>query len=108
MAQWHLDDLRSALERRGWRVTELPGDDYKISGTWKLERSADPRKLLLDLEGLDDLNVLPPAESYGCTVRGTPHSLYFRRRGTDDPVARERWKTDLTNFVEAVSANVAV
>ena len=109
MAQWHLDELRKALERKGWRVTaELPGDDYKVSGTWELKRSADPRTLLLDLDGLDDMKVLPPAESYSCTVRGTPHSLYFRRRGTGDPVARDRWQTELANFVEAVSANVAV
>jgi hypothetical protein len=108
MAQWHLDELRSALERRGWRIAELPGDDYKISATWKIERSADLRTFLIDLDGLDDMKVLPPTESYGCTVRGTTHTLHFRRRGTGDPVARERWKTYLTHFVEAINANVAV
>lgn len=89
-------------------TAELPGDDYKISATWELRRSADVRTLFLDLDGLDDMKVLPPAESYGCTVRGTRHSLYFRRRGTGDPVARERWQTDLAKFVEALSADVAV
>jgi hypothetical protein len=108
MAQWHLDELRRALERKGWRVAaELPGDGYKVSATWELRRSGDPRTLFLDLDGLDDMRVLPPAESYGCTVRGTTHSLYFRRRGTSDPVARGRWQTDLAKFVEAASGNVA-
>src|SRR5687767_14852499 len=109
MAQWHLDDLRRAFERLGWRITsELPGDDYKISATWELRRAGDPRKLLLDLDGLDDMKVLPPTESYGCRVRGTDHTLYFRRRGTGDEAARERWRKELAAFVEAASGNVAV
>ena len=35
MARWHLDELRSALERKGWRVVaQLPGDDYRVAATW--------------------------------------------------------------------------
>jgi len=109
MAQWHLDELRAALEKRGWRVAaELPGDDYKISATWELKHGNDARTLLVDLDGLDEKKVLPPTESYSCTLRGTQHSLYFRRRGTTEPTARERWRKDLSAFVEAISANVAV
>ena len=41
MALWHLDELRNALERRGWRFEgELPGDGYAISATCSFRRSA--------------------------------------------------------------------
>jgi hypothetical protein len=32
MANWHLDELKMALEKRGWRIAECPGDDHRISG----------------------------------------------------------------------------
>ena len=103
MAAWHLDELRAALEKRGWRVTaELPGDDYKISGTWELRRSGDERSLLLDFEGLDDMRTLPLTESYACQVRGTKQSIYFGRRGENGSSVRERWKSELAAFVRSV------
>lgn len=103
MARWHLDELRRALEGKGWRVVaELPGDDRKVSGTWELQRSRDPRSLLIDFAGLDDLNVLPLEKSYACQARGTNHSLYFSRRGETGSAARSRWHDDLKSFVETL------
>ena len=104
MAQWHLDELRAALERRGWRVTiDLPGNDYDISATWRLVRSGQqPIEVFLEFDGLDDLNTLPVTESYACSVRGTRQSLYFRRRGDNDPPARERWMIELAEFAASV------
>jgi hypothetical protein len=103
MAAWHLDELRTALEKRGWRITaELPGDDYKISGTWELRRGGDTRTLLLDFEGLDDIRTLPLAESYACQLRGTSQSIYFSRRGEGGSSARERWQSELASFVKGV------
>jgi hypothetical protein len=103
MAQWHLDELRTALERRGWRLgSELPGDDVRISGSWELVRSGAPSQIVIDFDGLDESRLLPMAESYACTVRGTTHSLYFRRRGEGGSVQRERWKDELRQFVEGV------
>ena len=102
MANWHLEELRTALEHRGWRLTaELPGDDRGISGSWALRRSAEA-DVVLDFEGLDESRVLPMSESYACRIRGTTHSLYFRRRGDNDPRARERWKRELSEFVAGV------
>lgn len=102
MARWHLDELRSTLERKGWRVVnELPGDEYRISGTWELQRSSDPRSLFIDFDGLDDLNTLPLDESYACRVRGTDHSLYFGRRGETGSTARTRWRDELSSFVNS-------
>lgn len=104
MATWHLTELRAALEKHGWLlVAELPGDDYAISGTWELQRSGDPRTLHLDFEGLDDMRTLPLAESYACRVRGTGHSLYFRRRGTTGSKQRARWADELESFVDRFS-----
>ena len=103
MAKWHLDELREALERRGWRLkSELPGDDRRISGSWALVRSGETGELVIDFEGLDESEVLPLAESYACAVRGTSHSLYFRRRGENGSIPRERWRNELSNFVAGV------
>jgi hypothetical protein len=108
MASWHLTELRTALETRGWRlVTELPGDHYAISGTWECRRAGDARVLLLDFEGLDDMKALPLAESYACRARGTSHVLSFRRRGESGSSQRARWNSELVGFVEVVS-NAAV
>jgi hypothetical protein len=102
MAQWHLDQLRIALEKDGWRFTdELPGDDYRVSATWLFERSASG-KLMIDFDGLDDMKTLPIAESYACSVRGTSHSLYFRRKGAGGSRQAERWPEELAAFVAAV------
>jgi hypothetical protein len=104
MAEWHLTDLRNALERRGWRFeAELPGDEYRVSGTWVLSRSGRPdQALLIDFDGLDDMRTLPLNESYGCSVRGTTNSLYFLRRSSNDPPARHRWVSDLDSFVKKI------
>jgi len=110
MAEWHLAELREALERLGWRFAgELPGDDRAISATWSFERSGrGPNKLLVDFEGLDESRVLPLNESYACRARGTGLSLYLRRRGDNDPPARDRWLSELSDFVNGIDNADAV
>ena len=104
MATWHLDELRAALEKRGWRISELPGDDRRISGSWEMRRSGEGRVLIVDFDGLDGSgNLLPMAESYACRVRGAEYSLYFSRRGEPKSEARERWQTELKSFVQALN-----
>jgi len=103
MAQWHLDELRAAFEHRGWRIAdELPGDDRGVSASWRFVRSGSPPEIIVDFEGVDDLKTLPITESYACRLRDTLHSLYFRRRGTNDVAARERWQRELASFVAGV------
>lgn len=103
MAVWHLDELRNALERKGWRVvTELPGDDYAISASWEIQRSGDPHKPVIDFSGLDDMQTLPVDQSYGCEVRDTDISLHFSRRGENGSSARTRWRKELNSFVESI------
>lgn len=107
MAQWHLDEIRSALESHGWRITaELPGDEYKVSATWELRRAGDTRTLIIDFDGLHETHVLPLIESYACSARDTNHSLYFRRRGQSGSTARERWLNELNTFARAASQNI--
>ena len=99
MADWHLDELRWALEGRGWRVVaEHPGDGVRVSATWEIERSSRRPALFIDFDGLDDLHVLPLSKSYGCRVRNAAGAgLYFRRRRN-----RSRWKEELDAFVAAL------
>ena len=103
MARWHLDELRDALERRGWRFEgELPGDGHAISATWSFRRSAAESPLLIDLDGLDDLRTFPLEESYGCQARGRGGALYFRRRGHRGSRSRGEWLTELSEFIGAL------
>lgn len=107
MAQWHLDELRAALERRGWRFArEMPGDDYRISGSWAFERSgAGPREIIIDFHGLDDMITLPMDEAYACYIRASRESLYFRRRVNRNPTARARWSKELAAFVDSLDGH---
>src|SRR5829696_5415148 len=102
MAEWHLDELRAALERLGWRlVAEHPGDNYRISASWEIERSC--KNALVDFNGLDDINTLPAEKAYGCHVREIPRlELYFASRGEKGSSKRSNWKNELKRFVDSL------
>lgn len=103
MAKWHLDELRTALQKRGWRIAEGPGDAVRISATWEMSRANDERSVLIDFDGLDgNGKLMPLPEAYACRARGTSHSLYFSRRGEGGSDARARWQSELASFVMAV------
>jgi hypothetical protein len=69
MSDFHLKILRDAIERRGWAIEELPGDDYAVSATWRITRGESVR-LHIDFDGLDDMQTLPIQISYGCARVG--------------------------------------
>ncbi len=96
MANWHLEELQNALTAKGWQViAEWPGDDRCISGSWEIQRSTRRPTLVVDFDGLDDMQCLPLAESYACTVRSHPDvSLYFRKRHS-----RNHWLPNLQDFI---------
>jgi hypothetical protein len=79
MGDTHLDELRNALEQKGWNVvSQEDGDDYRISAVWRIQRStrAEPTNLLF--AGLDDMRTLPIEQAYACEVQGRKDvSLYF-------------------------------
>ncbi|HXG68394.1 MAG TPA: hypothetical protein VNO70_25085 [Blastocatellia bacterium] len=104
MANWHLEELRNALERRGWRiVSELPGDGYAISASWEIQRSDKAPSLFIDFNGLADMVTLPIEKSYGCQVRGYESlSLYFRKRGETGSNRKQIWQSDLKQFIESL------
>jgi hypothetical protein len=93
----HLHELRASLERNGWQVVAVcPGNDYDISATWEIQRSASESRLMIDFEGLDDMACLPIEASYGCHIRGFEKaSLYFRRIQR----SRQLWEDELANFI---------
>jgi hypothetical protein len=98
----HLRDLGAALGRRGWRVVAVhPGDGYRVSATWELQRGGRDGSLLIDFDGLrpDGDVCLPLEKSYGCRVQGQPTvSLYFRRPRR----SRELWQQELAEFVRSL------
>jgi hypothetical protein len=70
MGDTHLDELRKALERKGWKVlSQGDGDSYRISAVWRVQRSNNAEVTELLFEGFDDLKVLPVAQSYACRVK---------------------------------------
>jgi hypothetical protein len=102
MPEWHLDELRSAFERRGWCiVAELPDDGYRVSASWELRRGGSVTVLIIDFDGLADLVTLPIVQAYGCEIRGSKHSFYFTRRRTPGSAARAGWHDALARFVLA-------
>jgi hypothetical protein len=102
MSAPHLRALEEALSRRGWRVVAVhPGDGYRSSASWELQRGGRDGSLLIDFDGMgpDGDACLPLAESYGCQVRNRPSaSLYFRRVHR----SRELWEGELAEFVRSL------
>ena len=94
MSKWHLDELRKALTQRGWRIiNELPGDDFKTSGSWEIQRSTKSSTQFVDFDGFDDMQCRSPAESYACRVRGhAALSIYFGK-------SRKTWNAALKTLL---------
>jgi hypothetical protein len=96
--------MEEALRRKGWRVIAVhPGDDYRISATWEIQRSNRQPSQFIDFDGLDDMVCLLLEESYGCHIRGRSAmdeaaSLYFRKPNK----SRGLWEQELVAFVLAL------
>ncbi len=60
VSKLHLQALEEALLRKGWRIIAVhPGDGYRISATWEVQRSSKRPTLFIDFEGLEDRACLP-------------------------------------------------
>jgi hypothetical protein len=101
MAAWHLEELRTALENRGWRlIAQLPGPDHNVSAVWLLKRRSDEPMAQIAFEGLDDLSALPLEQAYGCHLIGDAEtSLYFKKRARDDRPRHRIWRKQLEDFI---------
>ena len=79
MGDTHLDELRTALEQKGWRLlSQQDGDGYRISGVWRIQRSTRIGLTEILFEGFDDMRTLPVEQSYACEVKGHKElGLYF-------------------------------
>lgn len=94
----HLKQLKNGLKGSKWVVIEeLPGNDYEISGYWRVARPNGASEFILAFEGLDDLETLPIEKSYGCHVVGKQEvGLYFGKVSKSFP-------KELSNFLQALS-----
>ena len=94
----HLRMLRKALEDSHWVVLEeFPGNNYEMSGIWKVGRPNGDSPISLAFEGLDDLDTLPIEKAYACHMVGNNEiALYFGKVGKSFP-------TELPVFIEALS-----
>jgi hypothetical protein len=105
MSKHHLQALENSLSRRGWCLIAVhPGDEYRISATWEIQRSSHSPKLFIDFDGFGPEGdvCLPIEECYGCHLRGRESiGLYFRRVNRSSRI----WEQELTNFVEALDDN---
>ncbi len=99
MSIHHLRDLRNLLESHHWVVAaELPGDDYRVSGVWRITRPDGTNPLHIEFEGLDDMETLPIEKAYACEIAELPEvSLYFGRVGRS-------WPADVRSFIEQLEA----
>lgn len=106
MAEWHLRELRDALEQRGWRlIAELPSDKHNVSAYWQLQRSSKKPAVVIAFDGLDESKVLPLFESYGCYVVGQERLiLYFKKRSLDSTERHRVWQQELHDFVTQLDA----
>lgn len=103
MSQSHLQQLRAALTRRGWKIIEkMRGDDgVEGAATWELRRGEQGPTVQIDFGGFGGMGEdISLAESYGCNIRGQPGGLYFRRVNR----SREVWEAELAAFVESLDA----
>ncbi len=101
MAQWHLQELRVALEQRGWRlISEQPGDDNSISAYWHLQRSDNEPTLVIAFQGLSETACLPLSKSYGCSIVGKENiGLYFKKRSRENKERHQQWQEELQKFI---------
>ena len=98
MSEEHLKELRKSLETNKWIVIEeLPGNDYEISGYWKVARPDRSSELSLAFEGLDENETLSIQKAYSCHVVGHEGiSLYFGKLGKSFP-------NELAKFTKGLS-----
>jgi hypothetical protein len=105
MSEAHLEELRSALARRGWRVVaeRLRGEDDVLgAATWEICRPGNDHVSLIDFAGFGGMGEdISLNQSHACNVRGRGDChLYFRRINR----SRERWLADLAHFVACLGS----
>src|SRR5690349_4216608 len=106
MGYWHFDDLRNALEAKGWRIVAEHGAEAATPGSWEIQRSTLQTPLFIDFEsgwGPDGLTLITLPQSYGCHVRDHRElSLYFSKQHKWHD--RKKWKEDLCEFMTSLDA----
>jgi hypothetical protein len=110
MAQWHLDELRAALQQRGWGIEQREGEGYRGAARWVLRRAgvrygkAETRELVLEFGVHDARGVLPLDQAWSCAVPALGLDLYFTQPGLPHSESRLRWQARLGDFARALEA----
>ncbi|WP_144395665.1 hypothetical protein [Pleionea sediminis] len=99
MSEITLKQLRNTLERNHWKILdELPGDDYKYSGFWKIARPDNSSSLTIAFNGLDDMQTYPMEKAYGFElVEDSSVSAYMGKHTT------KSWPEELQKFIEQLN-----
>jgi hypothetical protein len=99
MSEITLKQLRNTLERNHWIVfDELPGDDYKYSGFWKIARPDNSSPLTIAFNGLDDMETYPMDKAYGFEIVEYPEvSAYMGKHTT------KSWAKELQKFMDNIN-----
>lgn len=105
MSKPHLDALENELTLKGWHIiARHPGDGYRVSATWEIQRSNIEPSIFIDFDGFgpDGDFCLPLEEAHGCHVRGDEtKDLYFRRVNR----SKELWTNELQVFVRSLQVD---
>ena len=99
MSEITLNQLRNTLERNHWVVLqELPGDDYRYSGFWKIARPDNTSPLTIAFNGLDDMETYPMEKAYGFELVEHPKISAYMGKHT-----AKNWPNELQNFVASLN-----
>jgi hypothetical protein len=99
MSEITLKQLRNTLEHNHWKVLdELPGDDYRFSGFWKISRPDNSSQLTIAFNGLDDMETYPMEKSYGFELVERPEISAHMGKHT-----QISWRKELQYFVEKLN-----
>jgi len=99
MSEITLKQLRNTLERNHWKVLEeLPGDDYRFSGYWRITRPDNSSPLTIAFNGLDDMETYPMEKSYGFEILEYPEiGAYMGKHKT------KAWPKELEKFIKKLN-----
>lgn len=99
MSETTLNQLRNRLEKNHWKVLdELPGDDYRYSGFWKISRPDNSSPLTIGFNGLDNMETYPIEKSYGFQLIEHPEISAYMAQHT-----QKSWPAELQSFMNQLN-----
>lgn len=104
MAQWHIDELRKALENRNWKVQDEPySHNNRMTGAWRLKKG--DFSTIIFFEGYDESGVFEFEKSFGCNLKDKNDvALYLPKHKPKKakPNSLKAWQSELNEFIQGV------